>query len=78
LIGEILPIENTGGSTTDRIPVSLDEVSPAALQAIVSSEDDQFFKHYGFDIPAIIKAFYLLARGDGGRGGSSERTDACC
>lgn len=74
IIGEILPVLGETDASTDRIPVTLDEVSPAALMAIISSEDDQFFKHYGFDIPAIVKAAYLLARGDGGRGGSTITT----
>ena len=75
LIGEILPIAGGGNdATTNRIPVGLESVSPAALAAIIASEDDQFFKHYGFDIPAIAKAAYLLVLGEGGRGGSTITT----
>lgn len=74
IIGEILPVLGETDASTDRIPVTLDEVSPAALMAIISSEDDQFFNHYGFDIPAIVKAAYLLATGEGGRGGSTITT----
>ncbi len=75
LIGEILPVAGEGNdATTNRIPVSLNEVSPAALAAIIASEDDQFFKHYGFDVPGILKATYLLFTGEGGRGGSTVTT----
>lgn len=75
LIGEILPVAGEDNdATTNRIPVSLDEVSPAALAAIIASEDDQFFNHYGFDIPAILKATFLLVTGQGGRGGSTITT----
>ncbi len=75
LIGEILPVAGGGNdATTNRIPVSLNEVSPAALAAIVASEDDQFFRHFGFDVPAILKATYLLITGEGGRGGSTITT----
>ena len=52
----------------------MDEVSPAALQAIVAYEDDQFFDHYGFDLPAIARAFYEEFVGGGDRGGSSITT----
>lgn len=74
LIGEILPVVGEDRASTNRIPVSLDEVSPAALAAIVASEDDQFFEHYGFDIPGLAKATYLEFLGDGGRGGSTIST----
>jgi penicillin-binding protein 1A len=74
LIGEILPSLGNDGATTNRIPVNLDQVSPAALQAIIAYEDDQFFKHYGFDLPGIAKAFYEQFFGSEGRGGSTITT----
>ena len=74
LIGEILPSLGANGQTTNRIPVNLDQVSPAALQAIIAYEDDQFFKHYGFDLPGIAKAFYEEFFGNEGRGGSTIST----
>ncbi len=70
LIGNILPYSDTR-ATTNRIPVTLDQVSPAALQAIIAYEDDEYFKHYGFDLPGIAKAFYEQFLGSQGRGGSS-------
>jgi penicillin-binding protein 1A len=72
-IGEILPVIDDS-ATTNRIPVTLDEVSPAALQAIIAYEDDEYFKHYGFDLPGIAKAFYEQFFGSEGRGGSTITT----
>lgn len=71
LIGEILPVAGTSRYSTDRIPVTINQVSPAALEAIVSSEDSQFFHHYGFDTPAILKAVYEQFFGNQSRGGST-------
>ncbi len=72
--GQILPVIGEGQETAYRIPVSLDEVSPAVLQAFVAYEDDQYFKHYGIDLPGIGRAVYEELFGDEGRGGSSITT----
>ncbi len=74
LIGTILPTVGEERETTNRIPVGVDEISPAALQAIVAYEDDQFFNHYGFDLPGIVRAFYEEFFGTSGRGGSTIST----
>ncbi|HEX7001830.1 MAG TPA: transglycosylase domain-containing protein [Trueperaceae bacterium] len=73
-IGQIVPAEGESRISTNRIPVALDEVSPAALQAIVAYEDDQFFSHYGLDLPAFFKAVYEEFFGDAQRGGSTITT----
>ena len=73
-IGTILPTVGEERETTNRIPVALDEVSPAALMAIVAYEDDQFFEHYGFDLPGIVRAFYEEFFGSSDRGGSTIST----
>lgn len=73
-IGIIIPVVGEGRESTNRIPVSLDEVSPAALQAIVAYEDDQFYRHYGMDIPAVARAVYEEFLGDSSRGGSTITT----
>lgn len=73
-IGEILPFIGLDRSTQNRIPVSLDEVSPALLQAIVAYEDDDFFRHFGIDLLAIARATYEEFLGDAGRGGSTITT----
>jgi penicillin-binding protein 1A len=74
LIGNILPYIGDDRATTNRIPVTLEQVSPAALQAIIAYEDDEYFVHYGFDLPGIAKAFYEQFLGSQGRGGSSITT----
>lgn len=71
--GQILPIIGED-ETTYRIPVGLEEVSPAVLQAFVAYEDDQYFKHYGIDLPGIAKAVYQELFGAADRGGSSITT----
>ncbi len=73
-IGQIVPVEGESRISTNRITVALDEVSPAALQAIVAYEDDQFFSHYGLDLPAFFKAVYEEFFGDAQRGGSTITT----
>jgi monofunctional biosynthetic peptidoglycan transglycosylase len=37
--------------------VSIEDMSPAMPLAVVASEDQQFFEHYGFDFVSIKKAF---------------------
>ena len=73
-IGMLVPAEGESRVSTNRIPVSLDEVSPAALQAIVAYEDDQFYNHYGLDLPAFLRATYEEFFGDAQRGGSTITT----
>ncbi|MDZ7801502.1 MAG: transglycosylase domain-containing protein [Trueperaceae bacterium] len=73
-IGSIVPVTGEDRASTNRIPVGLDEISPAALQAIVAYEDDRYFEHYGFDMSGIARAFYEEFVGSGGRGGSSITT----
>jgi penicillin-binding protein 1A len=63
-----------GPRVANRIPVSLDEISPAALQAIVAYEDADFFRHYGFDPLGVARAFYEEFFGDADRGGSTITT----
>lgn len=73
-IGEILPFVGLDRSTQNRIPVSLDEVSPALLKAIIAYEDDDFFRHFGIDLLAIARATYEEFFGSAGRGGSTITT----
>ncbi len=46
------------GSSTSKW-VSIDNISDYVKDAMVSVEDKNFYKHFGFDIPRIIKAMYL-------------------
>lgn len=40
-----------------RIVVELEQVSKDLLNAIIASEDDQFYEHEGIDYPGIIRSF---------------------
>jgi penicillin-binding protein 1A len=73
-IGQIVPVTGEDRESTNRIPVSLDEISPAALQAIIAYEDADFFRHYGFDPLGVARAFYEEFFGDADRGGSTITT----
>ncbi len=73
-IGQIVPVVGEDRASTNRIPVSLDEISPAAMQAIIAYEDSDFFRHYGFDIFAVARAFYEEFFGNADRGGSTITT----
>ena len=37
--------------------ISLDDISPYLINAVISVEDKNFYKHKGFDILRIMKAF---------------------
>ncbi|WP_397473044.1 penicillin-binding protein 1C [Pusillimonas sp.] len=51
--------------------LSLDEVSPALIQAVIESEDRRFFVHSGVDIRAIAAAGWSLVSGSARRGAST-------
>ncbi|WP_293170788.1 transglycosylase domain-containing protein [Oceanithermus sp.] len=59
-----------GGMAINRRLVKLEDVSPAAVAAIVASEDQRFFRHYGVDWIRIAGAFWQTLRGNL-QGGSS-------
>jgi penicillin-binding protein 1C len=42
---------------------SLDEISPYLLAATIATEDKEFYNHPGFDIWAIVRAFYQNYQG---------------
>ncbi len=42
--------------TERRIYVPLSDISPYALDATVSSEDERFFQHHGVDLKAVVRA----------------------
>jgi penicillin-binding protein 1A len=73
-IGQIVPVVGEDRESTNRIPVGLDEISPAALQAIVAYEDFDFFHHFGFNPLSVARAFYEEFLGDADRGGSTITT----
>jgi penicillin-binding protein 1A len=55
-----------------RIVVPLSEVSPTLVNAFVAAEDSRFFKHQGFDLVSIVRAFIKnLEAGSIKQGGST-------
>ena len=38
--------------------ISLEDISPNLINAVISVEDKNFYKHHGFDIPRIVKALF--------------------
>lgn len=51
--------------------VSIDEISPNMVQAVVASEDNLFMEHYGFSLNDINKAIKHNNKGKRIRGGST-------
>ena len=51
--------------------VSIDQISPNMVQAVVASEDNLFLSHHGFSFDAMTKAFEHNQRGKRIRGGST-------
>lgn len=41
----------------DRVPVSLNQVPPALIQAVIAVEDQRFYSHFGVDPIGILRAF---------------------
>lgn len=57
-----------------RIPLTLDEVSPILVDAVIASEDQDFFSHPGVDPVAIGRAAWTDIRGVGEMQGASTIT----
>src|ERR1035437_6726055 len=51
--------------------VSIDEISPNIVQAVVASEDNLFLHHHGFSFDGMTKAFEHNLKGKKLRGGST-------
>jgi len=51
--------------------VSIDEISPNMVQAVVASEDNLFMHHHGFSFDSMTKAFEHNLQGKRIRGGST-------
>jgi penicillin-binding protein 1B len=65
-IGGIYPANNE-----DRVLVRLGYVPKHLVQALVATEDRNFFTHHGFDLRGIARAAASLVRGGGLQGGST-------
>ncbi len=55
----------------NRVPVTFDEVSPVMFDAILSSEDKNYYTHGGVDLVGTMGAMVGNLRGSNTRGGSS-------
>lgn len=58
----------------NRTPITLKQVSPHLINAVISIEDQDFYEHYGFSITGIIRSFWFNLTGrdsDSIRGGST-------
>ncbi|WP_336646443.1 transglycosylase domain-containing protein [Microbacterium sp. USHLN186] len=55
----------------NRVPVTFDQVSPLMYDAILSSEDKNFYSHGGVNLGATVKAVIDNLRGTSSRGAST-------
>lgn len=55
----------------ERDYVSIDEISPNLVTAVISSEDGRFMRHKGFDIPQLKQSYLENKQGRRVRGGST-------
>lgn len=60
--------------TEKRQNVSYDDLPQVLIDAIISTEDANFFTHKGVDLKRLIKATYYQAKGDSSAGGASTIT----
>ncbi len=65
-IGGIYPTNNE-----DRVLVRLAEVPKHLTQALIATEDRNFYSHHGFDLRGIARAAVSLVRSSGVQGGST-------
>jgi membrane peptidoglycan carboxypeptidase len=70
--GQVLLWEDT--EAVKRVPVKDEEISPYVKQATVAVEDQDFFKHGGFDVRGILRAGVNDVFGSGGKQGGSTIT----
>jgi len=49
----------------NRTPVNYEEISPSIVKALVATEDVRFYKHWGIDAQAVVRAVVGLGK-DGG------------
>jgi membrane peptidoglycan carboxypeptidase len=64
-------VELTKFYDQNRSPVEFDQIAPVMYDAVLSSEDKNFYKHGGVDLVGTASAVYDNLRGTDSRGGSS-------
>jgi len=47
----------------NRTPVTYDEISPKLIDALVCTEDERFYHHFGIDFQGVFAAFKDMAKG---------------
>lgn len=55
----------------NRIPVSIDDMPKYLPEAFVATEDERFFRHWGFDLRGMARAIYVNLTGKGFHGAST-------
>ncbi len=65
------PVELASFYEQNRVPVTYDQVAPALYDAILSSEDKNFYSHGGVNVGATVKALVDNVRGTSSRGAST-------
>lgn len=71
LIRDVEQLKNDKGVIMEHDWVPLEDISPKLQLAVVCSEDQNYLKHFGFDIGAIKKAMEENEEGKRIRGGST-------
>lgn len=54
----------------NRSPVKFEEISPYVIDALISTEDERFYRHHGIDVEGLFAAAKDIARGNA-RGAST-------
>ncbi|MGO1802877.1 MAG: transglycosylase domain-containing protein [Microbacteriaceae bacterium] len=65
------PFEMASFFDQNRTPVTFDEINPVVYDAILSSEDKDFYEHGGINVGATAKALIDNVRGSSTRGAST-------
>ncbi len=63
-----------GPALLERRPLTLAEVSPDLVGAVLAAEDDGFYSHAGFSVTGIVRAVWVDLTGRGRRQGGSTLT----
>lgn len=63
-----------GPTLLERRPLTLEEVSPDLIAAVLAAEDDSFYSHAGFSVTGILRAVWVDLTGHGRRQGGSTLT----
>lgn len=55
----------------NRLPVTYEEISPVLIDALISTEDERFYDHFGIDLQGVAAAASEMVRGQDARGAST-------